>query len=1300
MGNRSWLVAGFLGLIIASGAYASCPNGSNTTTSATFCSGNLNLGNGGPSQTSVSIPVSGMSGAVSGITVTLSSFTHPYPYEVNLMLVGPGGSPALTFLGGDCGDFGNGPSNITMILVDGTTNPLVPSAASGGCTTATYRPYVDEALSTGTSGVCISATPSSFSSPAPSNVACANNPSTGDNTFTSTFTGATPNGSWTVYAYNSADDEGSIGSIYLTVTTELSESSTTTSVSVNPNEIFNSSPSNSSTFTATVTSGGGTVNEGEVQFYDNGATAGTPVAVSGGQAQLDDIFGSSTPEGLHQITAVYTDNATTPKFETSNNNSNPADLFINNHTTTSNGGYTFCNSGTITIANSGNTSPYPQHVFVNGLSGGLASVTLTLNDINGSYGLADWYALLVGPDGKAFVPLAAAGGYAATHGVTLTLSDSGGTYLAQPSSNTAPASGTYLPTAFGQPSTSAWPTEGDTLWGPPQSGYFYPYSVGTATFGTTFASENLDNPSGPWSLYIYDSGGDSDTVGGYCLNFVTNNAAATNTTVSANPNPDITGTQTTLTAKVTSGGNPVTNGSVKFEQQGNPTPLGTANLDGSGSATINFAPSTEGQYTITAIYSGVSGTYNTSSGSTTLQVDNQTTETNNGSNNYSFCNAGPITLTAASNTPQQYPSRVLVSGLAGEVSQVTLTLDSLTYNYNSDLEMMLAGPNSSNNIVFWAAVGGDGSTNDQNFTIQDGQTTLPSTNDTLLSGTYAPTAYNTPYTLSFAAPAPSSPNFATSAGTATLGGQFDSTNPDGYWSFYVMEPGGGDHGSIGQHCVNLTITPPALAVAKSHTGSFTQGSNGTYTINVANNGPGSTLGTLTLTDTLPTGMSGISMSETGNTGGGTGSDWSCTASSATCTRTTAMPSGETDTITLTVSVGYNTPTGTNAVTNSVNVSGGGAGNSPTASDQTTINPGPQYVLTTVVSPSADGSVTPNPTNSPYLAANHYYPGTTVTLTATANTGYNFSTWSGNNAGDLSSTSANPTTVTMNHDETVTANFVVNDVAITINTSPAGLLVSVDGGTAQTAPLNESWQVGSNHTIATSSPQGASGTRYTWTSWSDSGAISHQITVPSSAATYTANFSTSYLLTTAANPSGGGTVTVNTASPTSDGYYAAGTPVSLTANPSALYAFTSWSGSGDLTSTSANPTMVNMNAPETVTANFMLTYTSISGSVSVTETGVLFSPLLNAGGGGGTTTFTVTNTSGQTVSGPVQLVLTALPGGVSGANDTGTFMGNPFWTVPNSTSLANGASLSVAVQLNYPSSTAVSTTPNVYTGNLQ
>lgn len=112
----------------------------------------------------------------------------------------------------------------------------------------------------------------------------------------------------------------------------------------------------------------------------------------------------------------------------------------------------------------------------------------------------------------------------------------------------------------------------------------------------------------------------------------------------------------------------------------------------------------------------------------------------------------------------------------------------------------------------------------------------------------------------------------------------------------------------------------------------------------------------------------------------------------------------------------------------------------------------------------------------------------------------------------------------------------------------------------------------------------------------------------------------------------------------------------------------------------------------------------TGSVSVTEAGLLYSPLLAnpAGGrpGGRTTTFTVTNTSGSTITGPLQLVLANLPAGVTAANSSGTLSGNPYWTVPNSGSLANGASLTVVVQLNFAASTAVSTNPAVYTGSVR
>jgi hypothetical protein len=167
--------------------------------------------------------------------------------------------------------------------------------------------------------------------------------------------------------------------------------------------------------------------------------------------------------------------------------------------------------------------------------------------------------------------------------------------------------------------------------------------------------------------------------------------------------------------------------------------------------------------------------------------------------------------------------------------------------------------------------------------------------------------------------------------------------------------------------------------------------------------------------------------------------------------------------------------------------------------------------------------------------------------------------------------------------TATVTLTPTVVQITITTSPANLLVSADGGTPVAAPLVESWAAGSTHTITTTSPQtGGTGVQYVWSSWSDSGAISHSITVPSTAATYTASFNTQYQLTTAAAPSADGTVT-----PASGGYYAAGATIPVTATANAGFTFSNWSSSGGtFDSTTAASTNFHMPAsPATVTGNF-------------------------------------------------------------------------------------------------------------------
>jgi hypothetical protein len=149
------------------------------------------------------------------------------------------------------------------------------------------------------------------------------------------------------------------------------------------------------------------------------------------------------------------------------------------------------------------------------------------------------------------------------------------------------------------------------------------------------------------------------------------------------------------------------------------------------------------------------------------------------------------------------------------------------------------------------------------------------------------------------------------------------------------------------------------------------------------------------------------------------------------------------------------------------------------------------------------------------------------------------------------------------------------VAITVNSVPPGLAFQVDGTTYTAAQVFQ-WTPGANHTIAvTSSPQaGGTGIQNVYSSWSDGGAQSHTITVPSSSSTYTANFTTQYLLTTSAGT--GGTI-----SPASE-WVNGGTVVSISASATTGYQFTGFTGGVTGTTTPANLTM---NAPASVTASF-------------------------------------------------------------------------------------------------------------------
>ena len=192
---------------------------------------------------------------------------------------------------------------------------------------------------------------------------------------------------------------------------------------------------------------------------------------------------------------------------------------------------------------------------------------------------------------------------------------------------------------------------------------------------------------------------------------------------------------------------------------------------------------------------------------------------------------------------------------------------------------------------------------------------------------------------------------------------------------------------------------------------------------------------------------------------------------------------------------------------------------------------------------AGGSFTP-PVQTPYLLTDVYFE---IIATATDPQGFT-------------------TTVTRRVDPRV-SNY-------TVATVPAGLAITLDGVPA-VAPVTVASVVGLERPIGTSTPQGTGGTRNVFVNWSDGGDLVHNIFVPMTNASFTATFRTEHLLTTAANPANGGTVS-------GAGWYAANASAAVGATAAAGWRFTGFAGDAAGTVTPQN---VTMTGPKAVTGNF-------------------------------------------------------------------------------------------------------------------
>jgi uncharacterized protein (TIGR03437 family) len=150
--------------------------------------------------------------------------------------------------------------------------------------------------------------------------------------------------------------------------------------------------------------------------------------------------------------------------------------------------------------------------------------------------------------------------------------------------------------------------------------------------------------------------------------------------------------------------------------------------------------------------------------------------------------------------------------------------------------------------------------------------------------------------------------------------------------------------------------------------------------------------------------------------------------------------------------------------------------------------------------------------------------------------------------------------------------------VQVTSSPAGLPFNVNGSNC-TTPCSVNQVSGTQlQVVAPASVPVTPTSRLDFASWSTGGSNTPtlQVTLSQGVQVYTATYQTSYALTVAASPANDATVKTSPASP--DGFFPAGTQISLTPAAVSGFKFVGWGGdlSGTLT-----PGYLTMNAPHSV-----------------------------------------------------------------------------------------------------------------------
>ncbi|MGB0357101.1 MAG: VCBS repeat-containing protein [Flavobacteriaceae bacterium] len=220
-----------------------------------------------------------------------------------------------------------------------------------------------------------------------------------------------------------------------------------------------------------------------------------------------------------------------------------------------------------------------------------------------------------------------------------------------------------------------------------------------------------------------------------------------------------------------------------------------------------------------------------------------------------------------------------------------------------------------------------------------------------------------------------------------------------------------------------------------------------------------------------------------------------------------------------------------------------------------------YTLTATANPAEGGSVSPS--------SQQYDSGDVATVTATPSAEYVFQSWSGSASGSSPST-----TVTMDSDKAVVANFVKKKYALTINVEGEGSVTEKVIKAGAATDYNSGTVV-----ELTAVPEG----EWLFVEWKGdlTGSENPKEITIDKAKTVTAVFvKKQYPLTIEIE--GEGTVSEKVIKQGLATDYNSGTIVELTAEPTANWEFVEWSG--DITSTE-NPVQITIDGPKTVKVVF-------------------------------------------------------------------------------------------------------------------